>query len=315
MNGRIKKWFHQMLLGVMVATVLPAVQAQTVEYIHTDALGSVVAVTDQNKQVLERREYEPFGDQISPSARKDGPNYTGHVLDTDTGLVYAQQRYYDPLLGRFLSTDPIAADTGAGANFNRYWYANNSPYRFTDPDGRSGFDFFANGIEPVIQSYATYQGYKNGGIPGDRAARILRDYGQLGSGYLEEIRADLRKDTKALDAARARGVARAWADERRLVQETGRGTRDWTRAQIKELVDSGKVKGFVGHHINNVNLAPELADVPENIRFLTRPEHFEAHNFNWRNQTTGDLMERSPSKIARLLRYTGKIVKKLDLEE
>lgn len=46
------------------------------------------------------------------------------------------QRYYDPILGRFLSVDPVEASDN-GANFNRYWYANNNPYRFTDPDGRS----------------------------------------------------------------------------------------------------------------------------------------------------------------------------------
>src|SRR3546814_9371961 len=51
-----------------------------------------------------------------------------------------QQRYYDPFLGRFLSVDPVTAEGGTGANFNRYWYANNNPYRFTDPDGRFGRD-------------------------------------------------------------------------------------------------------------------------------------------------------------------------------
>lgn len=32
--------------------------------------------------------------------------------------------------------DPVAPDPNTGANFNRYAYANNNPYRFTDPDGR-----------------------------------------------------------------------------------------------------------------------------------------------------------------------------------
>ena len=32
--------------------------------------------------------------------------------------------------------DPVAANTAVGSNFNRYWYANNNPYKFTDPDGR-----------------------------------------------------------------------------------------------------------------------------------------------------------------------------------
>lgn len=37
---------------------------------------------------------------------------------------------------RFLSADPVKTDQKDGTNFNRYWYANNNPYRFTDPDGR-----------------------------------------------------------------------------------------------------------------------------------------------------------------------------------
>ncbi len=41
-----------------------------------------------------------------------------------------QQRYYDPQVGRFLSVDPAASE------FNRYDYAADNPYRFTDPDGR-----------------------------------------------------------------------------------------------------------------------------------------------------------------------------------
>lgn len=40
---------------------------------------------------------------------------------------------------RFVSTDPVTADQKTGANFNRYNYANNNPYRFTDPDGRIAY--------------------------------------------------------------------------------------------------------------------------------------------------------------------------------
>jgi RHS repeat-associated protein len=112
--------------------------AQTVRYIHTDALGSVAVMTDQNRNVIERREYEPYGLQLTP-AIKDGPGYTGHVQDAVTGLTYMQQRYYDPSIGRFLSVDPVEAYSDPAGAFNRYWYANNNPYRFTDPDGRQSF--------------------------------------------------------------------------------------------------------------------------------------------------------------------------------
>lgn len=109
----------------------------TIKYQHTDALGSPVVITDANRAVLERSDYEPYGEAVNRAGR-DGPGYTGHVEDAATGLVYMQQRYYDPMIGRFLSVDPVTAHAMPGQNFNRYWYANNNPYKFTDPDGRFG---------------------------------------------------------------------------------------------------------------------------------------------------------------------------------
>ena len=112
-------------------------QAQTVvEYIHTDALGTPVAITNAAGTVIERSVYEPYGSLINRPLT-DGPGFTGHVQDAATGLTYMQQRHYDPMIGRFLSVDPVTANSGTGANFNRYWYANNNPYKFNDPDGRA----------------------------------------------------------------------------------------------------------------------------------------------------------------------------------
>ena len=112
-------------------------------YQHTDALGSPVAITDANRTVLERRQYDPFGAQLNGPLH-DGPGYTGHVSDAATGLSYMQQRYYDPGIGRFLSIDPVSVASNTGDNFNRYWYANNNPYKFKDWDGRCTGSLFAN---------------------------------------------------------------------------------------------------------------------------------------------------------------------------
>lgn len=126
---------NRFVLGLSVGLWSLGVGAQTVEYFHTDALGSVVAVTDQSGAVIERNEYEPFGFDLT--GVKDGPGYTGHVSDAATGLSYMQQRYYDPQIGRFLSVDPVTADGNTGENFNRYAYVDNNPYMYIDPDGRS----------------------------------------------------------------------------------------------------------------------------------------------------------------------------------
>ena len=114
-----------------------ATAASTVEYIHTDLLGNIAVVTDATANVTERREYEPYGAQLTPMLQ-DGPGYTGHLQDAATGLVYMQQRYYDPMIGVFLSVDPVTAYSSPVTQFHRYRYANNNPYKFVDPDGEKG---------------------------------------------------------------------------------------------------------------------------------------------------------------------------------
>ena len=129
------KWLLGGWMLVMACAGIGSAHAQTVEYIHTDALGTPVAVTDVNRNVIERNEYEPYGALLNRPI-SDGPGYAGHVMDAATGLSYMQQRYYDLGIGRFLSVDPVTADGNTGGNFNRYKYAANNPYRFFDPDGR-----------------------------------------------------------------------------------------------------------------------------------------------------------------------------------
>ncbi|MCV2886475.1 RHS repeat-associated core domain-containing protein [Aestuariibacter sp. AA17] len=76
--------------------------------------------------------HRPYGSNIEGEA--DDIGYTGHKFDTDLGLSYMQARYYDPVIGRFYSNDPVGFDSVH--NFNRYTYANNNPYKYIDPDGK-----------------------------------------------------------------------------------------------------------------------------------------------------------------------------------
>ena len=91
-----------------------------------DASGAVMAAFDRR----------PYG-KISLGNTKDGPGYTGHVDDSDTNLIYMQARYYDPLVGSFLSVDPSKNMEGDVFSFNKFSYANNSPVGNTDPTGKN----------------------------------------------------------------------------------------------------------------------------------------------------------------------------------
>ena len=135
-TGKQTKYFY--LSGSLVAEFDHDVAsgANSNRYQHTDALGSPVVVTNGPHSVLERNEYEPYG-QVLKGGYADRPGYTGHVKDAATGMNYMQQRYYDPMIGRFLSVDPVTALSNPVGMFNRYDYAANNPYKFTDPDGRT----------------------------------------------------------------------------------------------------------------------------------------------------------------------------------
>jgi RHS repeat-associated protein len=106
-------------------------------YLHPNALGSPVAATDTQGNLLWKETYNPYGERKlkQPNSTTNNRWYTGHTEDP-TGLVYAGARYYDPTIGRFLSTDPVAFTEKNPHSFNRYSYANNNPYKYVDPDGR-----------------------------------------------------------------------------------------------------------------------------------------------------------------------------------
>ena len=128
-NGYI--YLGNTLVGLYVVDLTN--NSNSAKYQHTDALGSPVVTTNASKTVLSRMSYTPYG---MPTLPMDGVGYTGHFVDVVTQLTYMQQRYYDPAIGRFLSVDPMVIDTTTGWNFNRYNYAADNPYKFTDPDGR-----------------------------------------------------------------------------------------------------------------------------------------------------------------------------------
>jgi RHS repeat-associated protein len=78
----------------------------------------------------------PWGAPRSGSVSATKRNYTGQYRD-DTGLLYYHARYYDPVLGRFISPDTLVPDPTDPQDLNRYTYAKNNPMRYTDPTGHS----------------------------------------------------------------------------------------------------------------------------------------------------------------------------------
>ena len=86
-----------------------------------------------------------------------------------------------------------------------------------------------------------------------------------------------------------KAILAAWNKEQKLVQE-GKGTREWTPQQQRDILEKGKAyddngKAFEGQHMKSAEMYPEYQGEPGNIQFLTRAEHLEAHDGNWQNPT------------------------------
>lgn len=150
-KANFMKWIN--VICALILFALP-VQAATVRYQHTDMLGSVVSESDESGNIISRSQYEPFGKRMGGD--KEGIGYTGHLQDKDLGLTYMQARYYDPLIGRFYTNDPMGFKDIH--NFNRYAYGNNNPYRYTDPDGKFALPLLAPPVLAAIGKAAAFVG-------------------------------------------------------------------------------------------------------------------------------------------------------------
>ncbi|MCR4308239.1 MAG: RHS domain-containing protein, partial [Candidatus Berkelbacteria bacterium] len=115
-------------------------------YYHTDHLGTPQAMTNSGGATVWKASYEPFGKAtVTTQTITNNLRFPGQYFDQETGLHYNWHRYYDPKIGRYISSDPI----GLAGGLNTYTYALNNPLRYIDP---FGLETLGIGIEPPIAS-------------------------------------------------------------------------------------------------------------------------------------------------------------------
>ncbi len=138
-------------------------------YYHQDHLGSSSVITNSNGVKVEEIRYYPFGETLTDEGSVSvSHKYTSQELDIETGLYYYNARYYDPVLGRFISADPIVPDPTNPQSLNRYSYVLNNPLKYTDPSGHGWFSkvwkntkrHIIAGVAGVVAAVATkYNAY------------------------------------------------------------------------------------------------------------------------------------------------------------
>ena len=149
------------IAGQLVAEYTDSPESRTAQtsYVTTDTLGSTRVVTGQDQSVKERHDYLPFGEDIGAQGvrtedQKFDTNalrqrFTGYEKDGESGLDFAQARYFAGVLGRFTSVDPLMASARPELpqSWNRYTYCINNPLVYIDPQG---LDWYSNDGGDVI---------------------------------------------------------------------------------------------------------------------------------------------------------------------
>lgn len=105
----------------------------------TDALGSILASmsnTAGSAVINGNQDYGPYGNQLyTQGTIGTAKGFTGQYNDTLTGLDYYNARYYDPVIGRFLSADTVE---GNMQGVDPYAYVSDNPETSNDPTGHCG---------------------------------------------------------------------------------------------------------------------------------------------------------------------------------
>jgi RHS repeat-associated protein len=144
--------------------LVTAESAGQMNWIVSDHLGTPRIVADLSGTLAntKRHDYLPFGEELfaGTGGRTSGQGYaadnvrqhfTGYERDGETGLDYAQARYFNSTQGRFTSVDPLmsSANISDPQTFNRYAYVLNNPLSLTDPTGLSAQDPQKKNVPPI----------------------------------------------------------------------------------------------------------------------------------------------------------------------
>jgi len=191
--------------GTTSGGINPPVEKDEFFY-HGDHLGSSNMITDSYGAVYQHLEYFPYGESWIEEGGSHGGNlpgykFTGKELDPETGLYYFGARYYDAVLSKWISADPMLGQylpTGdkekdkklpsgglfTPINNNLYHYAGLNPVKYVDADGNNFY---------IKYSSAGGGGYGHEGVAVDTSkGRITTaDYGQKGytGGLWQDVKA------------------------------------------------------------------------------------------------------------------------------
>ena len=145
-GGTTRKNYYIYGDGQIVAVYTEGTSDAGMYYFHNDHLGSPWLITNASGNEVQRLNFNAWGlrrDATNWDNYSDLPEmkfdrgFTGHEHLEMFGLINMNARLYDPVLGRFLSPDPVIQIPEFTQSYNGYSYALNNPLSYKDPNGES----------------------------------------------------------------------------------------------------------------------------------------------------------------------------------
>jgi RHS repeat-associated protein len=122
--------------------------AGTLLWLTGDHLGSATLTADASGGSAVTQLYKAWGEIRTGSLNALATRYTftGQAVEDSIGLMFYHARWYDPLLGRFVSADTIVPGAFDPLAYDRYAYVRSNPLRYVDPSGHKAcIEFDENG--------------------------------------------------------------------------------------------------------------------------------------------------------------------------
>ena len=136
--GDLKMVLNCAMTGSAAASCATSGYTKSIYFAHNDHLGTPQMLSDENGAAVWSAVYDPFGrTEVNEDLDADGNHVTlnirfpGQFYDAESGLHYNYFRSFDPVFGRYVTSDPI----GLIAGLNTYEYVDGNPYRWIDPFG------------------------------------------------------------------------------------------------------------------------------------------------------------------------------------
>ncbi len=148
-------YFGSKLIALKVRDINNKINPPKIYFFHYDNIGNIIAITDKDHKIIDRRSYTPFGtiraipynEQLNriptliERLKTTNRGFTAHEMIEETDIIHMNGRIYDTITGRFTSADPFIQAPSFTQSYNRYSYVMNNPVNFTDPSG-----YFLSGL-------------------------------------------------------------------------------------------------------------------------------------------------------------------------